>query len=1397
MKKHLLSMFAMATMLLATGCSQDEEIVNTTNEYVDASFTVELSEGVQSRGLGEADLVDQLYYGIYQNGNVIPIITNVDDKAGNFNTVNVGEAVVKERTATVKVRLVKGQTYDFVFWAQVKGNKHYNINMNDLRNITVNYNGDANDETRDAFFAKELGHKVISHFTKTIVLKRPFGQLNVGTTKADFEAARILLGGNPISQSRLVVKKIPTSLDLLTGKVGTTDQTANAEFKMAFLPKEGTSYTQNGYDILLADVNGDKEYALDEEFAHLSMNYLLAAEKGATESELYEVDVEFANAKGSINTINVTQLPVYRNYRTNIIGNVLTTTGEFKIIIDQRFEKEEIIRELWDGESTEAVTPIQENGVDVYQIANAKQLAWVAEQVNSGANTFKDDIVRLTDHIYLNNQPWTPIGLGDGGNVNAGTDDGKAFQGTFEGKDFTIYELNIVAQTASRSLTEGDQLPAGLFGKLNGGTIKDFTVDGANVKHVVAENGGGIAVVAGIIFNTGTIENVTVKNAVVEGNRCVAGIAGFVYGSIKNCKVENVKLTATPDNLTGEYDNGDKVGGIAGNFFVDNGNELSVNTVINVTITGYRDLGGIAGAADAKAVKGNTVTGVVVTVDRTDSEKDYNSSKPTNAGAIVGSYLGNSSEADLTSNGNTSTETTVVGNTDSESAVVTSQEEFKAAIQSGATEIAVAGEVALTSVSNKELTIVGVGEDAAVDLSNAVGMSGTTLNFKNIIIKKENENYVGFHHATAENYTDCTFENEYWCYGDATFINCTFNQASAEHYNVWTYGAKNATFENCTFNSAGKSVLVYNEGACGTNATFIDCTFKASQPAEGKAAIEIDGSLLKNTDMHVITINNATVTGFGKGSVSGNSLWNDKRAVEIADNPNTPAGRSIINVDGKVYAYADIPEVLASALTMDAKTIEAKMVADIDLPITSLGSQTPGSGEYKLGGASTESINIDLNNNKLNINTTYWSAIGANNNDATFSIKNGTMTSSQASGTWNSYDLSFANCNYNIEDVVFDKAVAFTNAGKAVEMKNVTINETHDYYAMWITAEGQNLEIDGLTINSGGRGIKIDEQYVCEPNDNDMKDRTHACEKVTLNVSNATFETQSKAAILVKSAAGADITLNNVDITKVAEDTEYAVWVDEDAAAYADLVRVVGGKKKIEGQIADGVSLSDNVYSISNANGMLWFANEVNVNKKDFNGETVKLVANIDLQGIDWEPIGQTGATEFKGIFDGREYTISNLSVDSEAQTGNNYSSALFGWLEGHGTSSIEIKNVSINVAKIVGHHNCGALIGYMEGNVKVDNCHVKNAEVSCTVANSEANGDKAGALIGNGNSEPKLSNCTATDSSVSAGRDAGQVVGAAKTANVTNCKATNVSVTDNKTGTGANINEAVIGRLL
>ena len=243
------------------------------------------------------------------------------------------------------------------------------------------------------------------------------------------------------------------------------------------------------------------------------------------------------------------------------------------------------------------------------------------------------------------------------------------------------------------------------------------------------------------------------------------------------------------------------------------------------------------------------------------------------------------------------------------------------------------------------------------------------------------------------------------------------------------------------------------------------------------------------------------------------------------------------------------------------------------------------------------------------------------------------------------------------------------------------------------------------------------------------------------------------------------------------------------------------GQLMIDGKlvVANGVVVdSEDTYYISNKDGMFWFANEVNANKNAFNGKSVKLVANINLNNEYWTPIGQTGATTFNGVFDGQNYTISNLNVNSIAQTGAYYSSGLFGWVETHTEGNGILKNVNIDGAAVKGNHNCGALVGYItEKYARVENCHVANAAIECHYANGDADGDKAGALIGNATNATKVDGCSATNSTVSAGRDAGQLIGAGKVDNITNCSATNVAVSANGEGTGKNIRNEVVGRVL
>ena len=332
-----------------------------------------------------------------------------------------------------------------------------------------------------------------------------------------------------------------------------------------------------------------------------------------------------------------------------------------------------------------------------------------------------------------------------------------------------------------------------------------------------------------------------------------------------------------------------------------------------------------------------------------------------------------------------------------------------------------------------------------------------------------------------------------------------------------------------------------NAGTKIANCSVKNTTVKAYRDLGGLFGLA-EGVCAENCVLENVTVEQDLTNGY-----------KDETPTTVGTVIGRDVGGNVINGSECVSTAA----ALAAALTSGKENISVALVNDIEVPISTLGQITGGSGEYKLGGENTKNISIDLAGNKLTIATTYWSVLGAKNADALFTIKNGTMTSSQATGTWNSYDLCFANCNYNFENVVFEKAIALEAANKAYSLKNVTINETHDYYALWVAAKGQTITIDGLTINSAGRGIKIDDQYVNAP------------AKVTLNLANATFNTAKKAAVVVKSPAGATINWGaGNDIANVAADSEFAVWVDEDAAAYADLVVVNGAYCKVEGVTA-------------------------------------------------------------------------------------------------------------------------------------------------------------------------------------------------------------------------------------
>ena len=168
-------------------------------------------------------------------------------------------------------------------------------------------------------------------------------------------------------------------------------------------------------------------------------------------------------------------------------------------------------------------------------------------------------------------------------------------------------------------------------------------------------------------------------------------------------------------------------------------------------------------------------------------------------------------------------------------------------------------------------------------MKNKVNNGAESIGFEGVTVDFGTADYHGFQHTGALTYKDCTITGKQFLYGDnVKFIGCTFVQENVD-YNIWTYGAGSVLFKDCTFESKGKSVLIYRESGQSALQTveFENCKFRASASVAGKAAIEIDSSLVEHG--FKVVIDQATadnVSGFANGSVSGNSVWNNKKGTK-------------------------------------------------------------------------------------------------------------------------------------------------------------------------------------------------------------------------------------------------------------------------------------------------------------------------------------------------------------------------------------------------------------------------------------------------------------------------------------------------------------------------------------
>ena len=290
---------------------------------------------------------------------------------------------------------------------------------------------------------------------------------------------------------------------------------------------------------------------------------------------------------------------------------------------------------------------------------------------------------------------------------------------------------------------------------------------------------------------------------------------------------------------------------------------------------------------------------------------------------------------------------------------------------------------------------------------------------------------------------------------------------------------------------------------------------------------------------------------------------------------------------------------------------------------------------------------------------------------------------------------------------------------------------------------------------------------------------------VVVNNSNVTIQYQTKIALDedegIDLFSGLKVTLEKDRVsTEYDGMTAYSQWATLSATGKVERTAVTIELPTTAGKEYQGLSCKlafsvsavqgntyteqpeENTVYIYNATDLLLFAKSVN-NGNGYSGQTVKLMDDIDLAGIEWKPIGQTvnysARTYFQGTFDGNGKTISNLNVpattwEEGSNDGENFATGFFGFIDAGGNT---IKNVTFDHANVEGHHWVGVVAGYMTGTVS--GVKVTNSTVTSTYKNDKADGDKAGGVVGYLNSG-SVTGCTVTGSTITAIRDCGSVVG-------------------------------------
>ena len=308
MNKNLFKTFAIAAMAVLAGACAKEQVASGDGETVEMTFNVDVPEtAITTKGLSDAAQVDELVFQVFLRG--------AKDQNKHYIYTPVPELTqtvpVVDKKATVKVSLVKGQTYSFAFWAQTKGTGFYDTS--DLRAVKMNTaKVKANDPEMDAFYGYNDYKPVKVSYSEHITLLRALAQVNFGAKTLDRSDAL------KAKESSITLSKVPDTFHPFW-------KTSEGEGSITF----ANNVVISDEKLVIADKTDNTEYD------YLATAYVFANKE---KSILIDAAATITLSNGKTTEVAVPNAPIQVNYRTNILGDLLNFDGVWNITIDEEFK---------------------------------------------------------------------------------------------------------------------------------------------------------------------------------------------------------------------------------------------------------------------------------------------------------------------------------------------------------------------------------------------------------------------------------------------------------------------------------------------------------------------------------------------------------------------------------------------------------------------------------------------------------------------------------------------------------------------------------------------------------------------------------------------------------------------------------------------------------------------------------------------------------------------------------------------------------------------------------------------------------------------------------------------------------------------------------------------------